>query len=71
MERMISQILEIVKSKYAKKQPFIGIVFNIGEILYFAPLTSPKPKFKKLNNKIDFYKLKNGELGAINFNNMK
>ena len=54
----------------AKKRPFIGIVFNIGEILYFAPLTSPKPKFKKLNNKIDFYKLKNGELGAINFNNM-
>lgn len=54
----------------SKKRPFVGVVFNIKEILYFVPLTSPKPKFEKLNNKIDFYKLKNGELGAINFNNM-
>lgn len=54
----------------SKKRPFIGVVFNINDILYFVPLTSPKPKFKKLHNKIDFYKLKNGELGAINFNNM-
>ena len=54
----------------ARKRPFVGVVFSIKEILYFVPLTSPKEKFKRLNNKIDFYKLKNGELGAINFNNM-
>ncbi|MGL5377379.1 MAG: type III toxin-antitoxin system ToxN/AbiQ family toxin, partial [Cetobacterium sp.] len=38
--------------------------------LYFAPLTSPKEKHKKMAEKIDFLKLKNGELGAINLNNM-
>ena len=54
----------------SRKRPYIGIVFTIDDILYFAPLSSPKPKYKRLNNKIDFYKLKNGKLGAINFNNM-
>lgn len=51
-------------------RPFIGILFNIGDIEYFAPLSSPKPKHLKMKNKIDFFKIKNGELGAVNFNNM-
>lgn len=54
----------------AKRRPFIGIVFNMRQILYFVPLASPKAKFKHLNNKVDFFKLRNGELGALNFNNM-
>ena len=51
-------------------RPFIGILFNIENIEYFAPLSSPKPKHKKMKNTIDFFKIKNGELGAVNFNNM-
>ena len=38
--------------------------------MYFAPLSSPKPKHLKLKSKIDFLKINNGKLGAINFNNM-
>ena len=37
---------------------------------YFAPLSSPKPKHKNMKNTLDFFKIKNGELGAVNFNNM-
>ena len=37
---------------------------------YFAPLSSPKQKHLKMKNDIDFYKLSNGKLGAINFINM-
>lgn len=37
---------------------------------YFAPLSSPKPKHKRMKNMIDFFKIKDGELGAVNFNNM-
>ncbi len=37
---------------------------------YFAPLSSPKKKHKKMKNTVDFFKIKNGELGAVNFNNM-
>lgn len=52
------------------RRPFIGIVLNIEGILYFAPFTSPKPKHIKMKNTLDFLKIDNGKLGAINFNNM-
>ncbi len=51
-------------------RPFIGILFQIGSYDYFAPLPSPKPKHKKMKKTIDFFKIKDGELGAVNFNNM-
>lgn len=51
-------------------RPFIGILFSIENYEYFAPLSSPKPKHKTMKNTIDFLKIKDGELGAINFNNM-
>ncbi len=37
---------------------------------YFAPLSSPKVKHKNLKNTIDLIKIKNGEYGVVNFNNM-
>lgn len=38
--------------------------------MHFAPLSSPKEKHLKMNDKIDFLKIDKGKLGAINFNNM-
>ena len=51
-------------------RPFIGILFKIDACDYFAPLSSPKPKHKIMKNTLDFIKIKRGELGALNFNNM-
>lgn len=51
-------------------RPYIGIVIELGEIKYYAPLTSPKPKHLKMKNGKDFRKIKQGEYGGINFNNM-
>ena len=51
-------------------RPFIGILFKIDTCEYFAPLSSPKPKHKTMKNTLDFIKIKGGELGALNFNNM-
>lgn len=51
-------------------RPFVGILFQVESCKYFAPLSSPKPKHLSLRNTLDFFKIKNGELGAINFNNM-
>ena len=51
-------------------RPFIGVLFKIDKLMYFAPLSSPKPKHLKLKSKLDFLKIDNGKLGAINFNNM-
>lgn len=59
---------------YNKKEkelrPFIGILFKIEMCEYFSPLSSPKPKHKNMKNTLDFFKIKNGELGVVNFNNM-
>lgn len=51
-------------------RPFVGILFKINDCEYFAPLSSPKAKHKKMKNAIDFMKIQDGELGAVNFNNM-
>ncbi|MEG2457879.1 MAG: type III toxin-antitoxin system ToxN/AbiQ family toxin [Bacilli bacterium] len=51
-------------------RPFVGILFTINNCEYFAPLSSPKEKHLKMNNTIDFLKIDNGKLGAVNFNNM-
>lgn len=51
-------------------RPFVGVLFNFGNIEYFAPLSSPKEKHLHMKNTIDFWKIDDGKLGAINFNNM-
>ena len=51
-------------------RPFIGVLFMVENCEYFAPLSSPKEKHKKLKNTLDLIKIKNGEYGVINFNNM-
>ena len=51
-------------------RPFIGVLFKVNDLMYFAPLSSPKTNHIKMKSKLDFFKLDNGKLGAINFNNM-
>ncbi len=53
-----------------EKRPFIGILFQIHNVEYFAPLSSPKAKHLKMKNMLDFVKIDHGRLGVINFNNM-
>ena len=61
-----------VPYNFDKKElrPFVGVLFEVNDCMYFAPLSSPKPKHLKIKSKLDFLKLDNGKLGAINFNNM-
>lgn len=63
---------ERVPYNYGKKElrPFIGILFKVGELDYFAPLSSPKKKHLTMEDGVDFIKIDKGRLGAINFNNM-
>ncbi len=51
-------------------RPYLGVLFEINKVQYFAPLSSPKLKHKSMPNNLDFVKIDNGNLGAINFNNM-
>ncbi len=47
---------------------YIGIVLEINDFQYFAPLSSFKDKHKKMKEKVDFIKLK--DYAVINLNNM-
>lgn len=51
-----------------EKRPYLGVVYNINSYEYFVPLSSPKPKHKKMKNTKDFHKISGGTYGAINFN---
>lgn len=51
-------------------RPFIGILFQINSCWIFCTIIKPKLKHKNMKNTVDFFKIKEGELGAVNFNNM-
>ena len=55
-----------VSQTYSRK--YVGILFEINEIKYFAPLSSFKPKHKRLSETVDFIKI--GDMAVINLNNM-
>ncbi len=59
-----------VEDNKHESRPYVGIVCEIDGVQYYAPFTSPKPKHLNMKNGKDFRKIKQGQYGAINFNNM-
>lgn len=59
-----------VRYNKGESRPYIGILLEVNGNKYYAPLSSPKPKFLKMKNCEDFMRIDSGKLGAINFNNM-
>ncbi len=55
-----------ISQSYSRK--YIGILFEINGLKYFAPLSSFKPKHKRLSETVDFIKI--GDMAVINLNNM-
>ena len=51
-------------------RPFLGLIICVNGRNYFAPLTSPKTKHRKMKDYLDFIRIDEGKLGAINLNNM-
>ena len=53
-------------------RPYVGVVLNVGKYKYYAPLSSPKPKHRKMLDRLDFIRLEHkGKLIAvINLNNI-
>lgn len=54
-------------------RPFVGVVVVRGDKKYCVPLSSPKPKHKRMKSDRDFSKIvdRDGKLiGVLNFNNM-
>ncbi|MEC9485484.1 MAG: type III toxin-antitoxin system ToxN/AbiQ family toxin [Candidatus Izemoplasma sp.] len=60
-----------VPKNYNQKRPYVGVLITINGYNYFAPLSSPKNKHKKMSNSmLDVFKIKQGEYGIVNLNNM-
>ena len=56
------------KSGQANERKYIGVVLQVNGMDYFAPLSSFKPKHKKMDEMLDFIKVRN--YAVINLNNM-
>ena len=50
------------------ERKYVGVLFSVGELNYFAPLSSFKKKHIEMKERIDFIKIKN--YCVINLNNM-
>lgn len=50
------------------KRKYIGVVLEVNELNYFAPLSSYKDKHKKMRETVDLIKIK--DYAVINLNNM-
>ncbi|QCX34672.1 type III toxin-antitoxin system ToxN/AbiQ family toxin [Caloramator sp. E03] len=62
---------EIVLLNKDTKRKYVGVLFQIGNFNYYAPLSSPKPKHLNISDMApDIFKIDNGKLGVINLNNM-
>lgn len=48
---------ERVPYNFGKKElrPFVGVLFYVGNCMYFAPLSSPKAKHLKIKANLDFF----------------
>ncbi len=56
------------KQGQQNSRKYIGVVLHINEMNYFAPLSSFKDKYHKMNETLDLIKIKN--YSVINLNNM-
>ena len=61
-----------VNEENSRLRPYVGVVMDIGDYKYYAPLSSPKPKHQNMTDRLDFIRLEHrGQLKAvINLNNM-
>lgn len=65
-----SNVTDNSKENKKENRPYIGILIEVNNFKYLAPLSSKKAKFYSMKNNIDFIKINSGKEGAINLNNM-
>lgn len=66
----LSRFDNLIAFNKGKTRPYVGIVLEINNINYFAPLYSPKPQHSKYKENPSFIRIKEGKLGIIRFSTM-
>lgn len=56
------------QKEQSNERKYIGIILEVNNFQYFAPLSSFKPKHQKMHDSVDFIKVK--DYAVININNM-
>lgn len=61
----------LVSKDPTQNRKFVGILLEVNDFSYYAPLSSPKPKHEFIADTApDVIKIDRGRLGIINLNNM-
>ncbi len=71
IDYLVPYALHLFQNKQPGQQnerKYIGVIFVVNDMKYFAPLSSFKPKHEKMKNGLDFIKV--GNYAVININNM-
>lgn len=63
-----SHLFQNKKPGQHNERKYIGIILQVNDMNYFAPLSSLKPKHEKMTNRLDIIKI--GQYAVININNM-
>ena len=70
----LSQFDKHIAYNKSQKRPYIGVIIIVNEYYYFAPLFSPKQKYKTYKDNLTFFKIVNiktkTDLGIIRFSDM-
>ena len=80
LSKVDDNVMSVSPQMNKSHRPFVGIIILINKTKYCIPLSSPKEKFAKKKNAVDFMRIidetqkdENGMgkiIGALNFNNM-
>ena len=62
--------LELKYNDSEKLANYLKDKYSIDKLLYFIPLSSPKPKYKTIHNNRHIMKIDDGRLGVINIGNI-
>lgn len=61
----------VVSKDPTQNRKFVGILLEVNDFSYYAPMSSPKPKHEFIaGTALDVIKIERGRLGLINLNNM-
>jgi len=68
LQQYVPHLFQNKKPGQHNERKYVGVVLEIHKMKYFVPLSSYKPKHKKMANSTDLVKL--GEMAVLNINNM-
>lgn len=68
--RFLKRVEPKVQDNKNRRRPYVGVVLYVGRFKYFVPMESPKPNHRRIKGGKHIFKIDDGRLGLLGFNNM-